>query len=108
MLSNLTLEKLRNLKFFGMAKAFEEQMNSPEFESLCFEERFGLLVDREVTERENRRLQTRLRQAKLRQQACMEDIDYRHPRGLDKSVLLSLSTCRWITERNNILIGKVS
>jgi DNA replication protein DnaC len=104
MLSNLTLEKLRNLKFFGMAKAFEEQMNSPEFESLCFEERFGLLVDREVTERENRRLQTRLRQAKLRQQACMEDIDYRHPRGLDKSALLSLSTCRWITERNNILI----
>jgi hypothetical protein len=51
MLSNLTLEKLRNLKFFGMAKAFEEQMNSPEFESLCFEERFGLLVDREVTNR---------------------------------------------------------
>ncbi len=104
MLIQPTLEKLKNLKFFGMARALEEQLNSSEFDSLTFEERLGLLVDRELTERENRRIQTRLRQAKLRQQACMEDIDYRHPRGLDKSLMHSMASCRWIKEHLNILI----
>ncbi len=104
MLIQPTLEKLKTLKFYGMARALEEQLNSSEFDSLTFEERLGLLVDRELTERENRRTQTRLRQAKLRQQACMEDIDYRHPRGLDKSLMHSMATCRWIKEHLNILI----
>ena len=104
MLNHPTLEKLRTLKFHGMARALEEQLNSSDFDSLSFEERLGLLVDREFSERENRRLQTRLRHAKLRQQACMEDIDYQHPRGLDKSLMLSLGTCRWIDEHLNILL----
>src|SRR5262249_53379116 len=68
------------------------------------EERFGLLVDRALTERENRRLTTRLRQAKLRQTACIEDIDYRHPRGLDKSLMARLATCQWVREHHNVLI----
>lgn len=104
MLIQPTLEKLKALKFYGMARALEEQLNSSEFDSLTFEERLGLLVDRELTERENRRIQTRLRQAKLRQQACMEDIDYQHPRGLDKSLMHSMASCRWIKEHLNILI----
>ena len=62
------------------------------------------MVEREYTERENRRLQTRLRQAKRRQQACIEDIDYRHSRGLDKSLMKSLFSCQWIKDNLNILI----
>lgn len=104
MLLQPTLEKLKNLKFYGMTKALEEQLSSSDFEDLSFEERLGLVVDREFTERENRRLQSRLRQAKLRQQVCMEDIDFRHPRGLDKSLLKSLASCQWLKEHLNILI----
>ena len=82
MLNHPTLDKLEALRFNGMAKALIEQMAVPDIEELSFEERLGLLVDREMTEREDRRLKTRLRQAKLRQTACVEDIDYRQPRGL--------------------------
>lgn len=104
MLNNPTLDKLRILKLTGMAKTFEEHLASSDCEELSFEERFGLLVDRECTERENRRLQSRLRLAKLRQNACMEDIDYRHPRGLDKSLMKSFSTLKWVKDHLNILI----
>jgi DNA replication protein DnaC len=79
-------------------------MQTPEIATLSFEERFGLLVDRESTERENRRLTTRLHQAKLRQTACIEDLDYRHPRGLDKALITRLATCQWVRERHNVLI----
>ena len=96
MLNHPTLDKLEALRFSGMVKALTEQMEIPDIEELSFEERLGLLVDREMTEREDRRLKTRLRQAKLRQSACVEDIDYRQPRGLDKSLLLDLSQCQWI------------
>lgn len=104
MLTTPTLDRLRELKLTGMARAFEEQLSSEGYEEMNFDERLGLLVDREATERGNRRLKNRLRKAKLRQQACIEDIDYRHSRGLDKSVMRSLSTCRWIREHHNILI----
>jgi DNA replication protein DnaC len=87
-----------------MLKALQEQMQMPDCVGLSFEERLGLLVDRELTERENRRLATRLKKAKFRQTASVEDIDYRHPRGLDKAVLLALSGCRWIAEHHNCLI----
>ena len=73
MLTHPTLDKLRALRFTGMAKALEEHMQMADIDSLVFEERFGLLVDREVTERENRRLKTRLKKAKLRQNASIED-----------------------------------
>jgi DNA replication protein DnaC len=104
MLNHPTLEKLHTLRFTGMLKALEEQRAQPEIDRLSFEERLGLLVDRELVERENRRLQTRLRKAKLRQQASIEDIDYRARRGLDRSVVLRLAECRWIGAHQNVLI----
>lgn len=104
MLSIPTVEKLRELKLYGMLKAFEEQAASSNYTDLSFEERFALIVDRELTEKENRRLTSRLQQAKLRQQACMENIDYRAPRGLDKSLMQSLAQCQWIKEGLNVLI----
>lgn len=104
MLHHPTLDKLYTLKFTGMAIALNEQMALSDIDELSFDERFGLLVDREFTEREDRRLKSRLRQAKLKQQACMEDIDYRHPRGLDKSLLLALQDCQWVKKSLNIIV----
>jgi len=104
MLNHPTLDKLNELRFVGMAKALTEQMALPDIESLSFEERLGLLVDREATEREDRRLKTRLRQAKLKQNACIEDIDFKQPRGMDKSLLLDLAQCQWIKKHLNLLI----
>ena len=104
MLTHPTFEKLQALRLAGMARAFEDQQRLPEIESLSFEERLGLLVDREMTDRENRRLKTRLRQARLRQPAALEDIDFRHPRGLDKSLIAQLSSCQWLDQHHNILI----
>lgn len=104
MLKTQTMDKLKTLRLNGMLRGLEEQLASSEFDSLSFDERFGLLVDRETIERENSRLKTRLKQAKLRQQACFEDIDFRHPRGLDKSMILSLGNCQWIREHQNVII----
>jgi DNA replication protein DnaC len=104
MLTHPTLEKLQSLKLTGMMQALVEQLQMPEITELSFDERLGLLVDREITHRDNRRLTTRLHQAKLRQSACIEDIDYRHPRGLDKSVITRLATCQWVRDRHNVLI----
>jgi DNA replication protein DnaC len=88
----------------GMYHALLEQMQMPEIPEVPFEERLGLLVDRESTARADRRLKTRLHQAKLRQTACIEDIDYRHPRGLDKALVRGLATCQWVRDRHNVLI----
>jgi DNA replication protein DnaC len=87
-----------------MLKAYQEQQEMSDCQALNFEERFGLLLDREATERANRRLTMRLRFARLRQQACVEDIDFRSPRGLDKSLLLALADCRWVDHHDNCLI----
>jgi DNA replication protein DnaC len=104
MLTHPTIDKLKKLKFAGMVKALEEQMSISDIDSLSFDERLVLLIDREMTTRENRRLDTRLRKAKLRQNVSVEDIDYHHPRGLDKSLILKLSDCNWIREHNNLTI----
>lgn len=104
MLTYPTLDKLKAMRFTGMARALEEQMQMAEIDSLSFEERLGLLIDREMTDRENRRLTTRLKKAKLRQNAAIEDIDYRHPRGLDRALMAKLSSCQWISQHLNILI----
>jgi len=104
MLIHPTLDKLQHLQLTGMRKALAEQTDLPDIDDLSFEERLGLLVDREITERDDRRLKTRLRQAKLRQQAAIEDIDYRHPRGLDKALIASLVNGAWIKAHHNILI----
>ena len=104
MLAHPTLDKLYALRLWGMARGWEEQMRMTDLRELSFEERFGLLVDREMTERRDLRLRVRLKMARLRLTACVEDIDYRQPRGLDKGLLLELVSCRWIKERQNILI----
>jgi DNA replication protein DnaC len=102
MLINQTLEHLRNLKLAAMAAALEEQMQQPLTFDLSFEERFSLLVMREITDRENRRLQRLLKTARLKQPACVEDIDYRHPRGLDKSLMATLAGGDWIRRGANV------
>jgi len=84
MLHHPALEKLQTLRLMGMYKALTEQMNMPEIETLGFEERLGLLADRELTERQERRVQTRLRQAKLKHHAWIEDLEYRAPPGLPR------------------------
>jgi len=104
MLIHPVFDKLQNLRFFGMLSALEEQIKMPDIEKLSFDERFGLLIDRELIDRQNRRFKTRLRQAKLRQNACLEDIDFRHPRGLDKSLIMQLASGQWIKEANNLII----
>ncbi len=104
MLTHPTLEKLQSLRLTGMLKAFEDQRQTEGVDALSFEERLGLMVDREITERDNRSLKTRLRKAKLRQDAAIEDVDYRHRRGLDKSLVLSLASCQWMKEKRNLLI----
>lgn len=104
MLIHPTLNKLQELRLQGMKKAFAEQLEQVDIKSLSFEERLGLLVDREVADRETRRLTTRLKKAKLKQPALLEDIDYQQPRGLDKAYIRKLSDCSWIKEKHNILI----
>jgi DNA replication protein DnaC len=104
MLTHPTLDKLETLRLAGMAKALKEQWQMPDLGDLAFEERLGLLVDREAALRENRRMQTRLRKAKLRQNACVEDIDFRHARSLDKSLVARLADCEWINKRQNLII----
>lgn len=104
MLHHPTIQKLYELRLTGMAQALEEQQEHPKVQELSFEERLGLLVDLEKNLRDNRRLKSRLRSARLRQDACIEDIDYRIPRNLDKGVVLSLAGCDWIRQHENIII----
>ena len=104
MLKHPTLDGLQALKLTGMVAALADQVVTPDIDELAFEERLGLLVDREITERENRRLTSRLRRARLRHTAALEDIDYRNPRGLDKGLIQSLASCQWAKEHLNILI----
>ena len=104
MLIHPTLEKLESLRLTGMLTALQEQMGMDDINDLSFEERLGLLVDREAVCRESRRLKTRLRKAKLRHDAAVEDIDFRHPRGLDKSLVLRLTDCNWLKNHENLII----
>ena len=104
MLLNPTLEKLQTLKLTGMHEALNEQLKSSDIDQLSFDERLGLMVDREITTRDNRRLKTRLKNARLRQNACMEDIDFRHPRGLKRDQFQQLLGSGWVKEHQNIII----
>lgn len=104
MLNNPTIEKLASMKLSGMLKAFREQLEMPGAMEMSFEERFGLVVDREKTERENRKLTVRLKKAKFRLGAAVEDVDYAHNRGLDKGVIRNLASCQWVRDHNNVLI----
>ena len=104
MLTHPTLDQLRRLRLNGMADAYAEQNASPEAEALSFDERLGLLVDRERSDRESRQLSSRLRRARLRQQASIEDIDYSTARGLDKTVIRALARCNYVKHHENVLI----
>ncbi|MGX1350600.1 DNA replication protein DnaC [Bradyrhizobium elkanii] len=104
MLNHPIHERLIELGLSGMAKAFEEQRRSPDLEALPFEDRIGLLVDREAAERDTRRLTTRLKLAALRQNACVEDVDLRTPRGIDRAVFAKLVSGDWIDRHENLLL----
>jgi DNA replication protein DnaC len=104
MLAHQTLSTLRYLKLSGMADAFEQQLEQPATHDLAFEERFALLVDREATHRDSRKLTRLLQMAHLKQPACVEDIDYKHRRGLDKSQMAALVSCDWIRAHQQLHI----
>ncbi len=104
MLKYPLLEQLRNLRLHAMAGCLEEQMNMKDIVTYSFEDRLGMMVDRETIARSNRRLTRRLSRARLKVNACMEDIDYGAGRGLDRSLMMSLASGRWIHESRGILI----
>ncbi len=107
MLNQQTTEKLHALRLHGMAEAFRAQPQQAGITELSFEERLALLVDQQCNWRQNRALERRLAKAKLRHRACVEDIDFRQPRGLDRTLLRSLAQdSAWVREHQNIfLIG---
>lgn len=104
MLLHPTIDNLRYLRLSGMIQALESQMQTPEALDMPFDDRFGMLVDAEVVSRDNSSLQARLRAARLRQSASIEDLDFRTPRGLDRSLLTKLSTSQWVASRRNVVI----
>ena len=104
MLNHPTRDKLITLKLPGMAAAWDEQRGASGWESLTFEERLGLLVDREMTQRENRQLAQRLKAARLRQSALAEEIDFRHRRGLDRALMMSLLGGLWLRSHDNCIV----
>lgn len=104
MLTEPTFQNLAAMKMYGFAAALKEQLESDDYDELSFEERISLLIDREWTEREARRLTRRLQHAKLREQACIEDVNFRHRRGLNRAVVKRLATCEWVRRSQNILI----
>jgi DNA replication protein DnaC len=105
MLSHPVLAKLYELRLHGMAKAYEEQLKTEDITRLTFDDRLGLMVDREDAERATRSLRRRLQVAKLRfPQACMEDVDLRTRRGLDRRTFTGLGSCEWVERHRNVLI----
>ena len=104
MLNQQTLSTLNALKLFGMAQGFSERLSHPKCADLSHEEFFGLMVQDEKTYRENLRLKRLLKNAKLKQPAALEDIDYKHPRGLNKQILLELCSAPWIQNHKDVLL----
>jgi len=103
MLTHPTLHKLRSLRLTGMADAFQEQLENPAAD-LDFESRLAILVERECILRDTRQIKRRLKQARLKQQACIEDIDWQKPRGLIKAKIMELSRGEWIRQHLNMLV----
>ena len=104
MLNQPTLEKLQTMKLHGMADAFRAQLETTDSSSLTFEERFAMLVDQQWLWKENRALARRLRSARLKEKGVVEDIDYQHPRGLDRKLMRSLATSEWVRQHQHILL----
>jgi DNA replication protein DnaC len=104
MLNQQTIEKLNALKLHGMADAFHTQLETIDTAQLSFEERFALLVDQQWLWKENRALARRLRCAHLKERGVMEDIDYQHPRGLDRKLIRTLATSEWVRQHQHLLL----
>jgi DNA replication protein DnaC len=104
MLTQPTVDILRKLRLQGLADAYLRQLQDPRMNELSFEERFGLLIDHQWTERQNRQVVKLLRNAKLKVQANPEDIDYAAPRGLDRALIRQLMTGQWLTSHHNLLV----
>ena len=104
MLIHPTVERLRSLGLTAMADTLVELQNNPDATEMPHPDWLGLLVDREATARDNRRLMRRLTSAKLRQAATIENVDYRTARGLDRSLFQTLATCQWIRDHNHLVI----
>jgi len=105
MLNQPTLDKLCAMRLRGMAEALQQQLQEPDIHQLSFEERFGLLIDRQWDWRQNRALDRRLRNGRLQGTACVEDIDYRTPRGLDRAVVRSLTQqSAWVEAHQNLFL----
>ena len=103
MLNQPTIEKLHAMKLHGMADAFREQLEASASQQLSFEERFGFLVDRQWSWKQERALTRRLQLARFKERGVVEDIDYRHPRGLDRKLIRTLATSEWVRQHQNIL-----
>jgi DNA replication protein DnaC len=104
MLIHPTAERLRALGLAAMADALVELQNAPDAAELTHEDWLGLLVDREATSRENKRLARRLREARLRQSAVVEDVDFRAPRGLDRALFQKLASCEWVRDHHHLVV----
>jgi DNA replication protein DnaC len=104
MLSTQTIDGLLSLRLPAMAAGLAEQAESATYQALGFEERLGLLVDRELTDRENRRLERYLKAAKLRTDAVIEDVDFAPRRGLERPVVLGLAEANWVRSHHDIAV----
>lgn len=105
MLTETTVKKLNEMKLTTMARAFNEQLVTPNISELSFEDRFGLLVDQEWTSRKNNHLKRFIKKSNFAESdASMENIEYHADRKLDTAQMARLATCEYITERHNILI----
>ena len=104
MLIHPTAERLRALGLAAMADALVELQNAPDAAELTREDWLGLLVDREATSRENKRLARRLRDARLRQAAVVEDVDFRAPRSLDRALFQKLASCEWVRDHHHLVV----
>jgi DNA replication protein DnaC len=104
MLSTQTVDGLHTLRLPAMVRGLLEQRERPDYEALSFEERLGLLVDRELTERQAKRLERNLKQAKLRTPATIEDVDFRRPRGLERAQVLTLAESHWVETHHSVVI----
>ena len=104
MLTQQTVDRLTSLRLHGLRQGYEEQLNSGDVAHLGFDDRFGLLVERQWLLREERRTNKLLKSAQLKQPACVEDVECDSSRGLDREVLRELSSCRWVKSNRNLLI----
>lgn len=105
MLIHQTAEKLKTMRLGAMAELLLNQESQTAAAQLSFEERLGLLVDYEWTNRQNKKLQRLLKNARLKINACLEDIDYQHPRKLDKKLMVHLGSMKWLLAHQNVLLS---